>query len=116
LRSSYSGTGSWRRSRSSRPAFNRTVASRLPDYDLAAIAAGLGIECIPLSRDADVDAVLERVRGALAEGRSVFVDTAIDYTSRTYFTRGVVRTMLGRLPWSDRLRFVARAVVRKVTG
>ena len=97
-------------------AFNRTVASRLPDYDLAAIAAGLGIECLPLARDAEVDAVLDEVRSALAEGRPVFVDTAIDYASRTYFTRGVVRTMLGRLAWSDRLRFVARAVVRKVTG
>jgi hypothetical protein len=44
------------------------------------------------------------------------VDAAVDYGMKTYFTRGVVRTMLGRLPWVDRLRFVTRALARRVTG
>jgi hypothetical protein len=35
---------------------------------------------------------------------------------KTWFTRGVVKTMLGRLAWPDRIRFVARALVRQVTG
>ena len=40
----------------------------------------------------------------------------VDYSLKTWFTRGVVKTMLGRLPWKDRLRFVGRAVARRVTG
>jgi acetolactate synthase-1/2/3 large subunit len=44
----------------------------------------------------------------------VAVDVAIDYAEKTYFTRGVVRTNLGRLPWTDRLRFIWRAVGRRV--
>ena len=33
-----------------------------------------------------------------------------------FFTSGVVRTNLGRLPWTDRLRFVARAVGRRLVS
>ena len=42
------------------------------------------------------------------------VDTAIDYSEKTYFTRGVVKTTFLRLPRLDRLRFVARAIARKL--
>ena len=97
-------------------AFNRPVASALPDYDLAGLARGMGVECLSLSRDADIQAVLENLRGRMEQGRPVIVDAAVDYSEKTWFTRGVVKTMLGRLAWKDRLRFVARAIVRKATG
>jgi acetolactate synthase-1/2/3 large subunit len=96
--------------------FNRRVASALPDYDVTLLAGALGIECLPLPSDAQVDEVLARVKAVLAEGRPVMVDAAVDYSMKTYFTRGVVKTTLGRLPWPDRLRFVTRALVRRVTG
>jgi acetolactate synthase-1/2/3 large subunit len=97
-------------------AFNRAVASDLPDYDLAALARGMGIDCLSLSRDAEIDGVLQRMKAVLAEGRPVLVDAAVDYSEKTWFTRGVVKTMLNRLPWKDRLRFVARAVGRRLGG
>jgi len=96
--------------------FNRRVASALPDYDVTLLAGALGIECLRLPSDAQVDEVLARVKAILAEGRPVMVDAAVDYSMKTYFTRGVVKTTLGRLPWPDRLRFVTRALVRRVTG
>jgi acetolactate synthase-1/2/3 large subunit len=99
-----------------RTAFNRSVASALPDYDLAGLASGLGIECLTCKSDTEVDSILDRTGAILAEGRPVIVDAAVDYTLKTYFTKGVVKTMLGRLPWKDRIRFVARAVVRHVSG
>jgi acetolactate synthase-1/2/3 large subunit len=99
-----------------RTAFNRSVASALPDYDLAGLASGLGIEYLTCKSDTEVDSILDRTAAILAEGRPVIVDAAVDYTLKTYFTKGVVKTMLGRLPWKDRIRFVARAVVRHVSG
>ena len=96
-------------------AFNRAVASDLPDYDLASLAKGMGIDCLSLSHDGEIDGVLERMRGMMAGGRPVIVDAAVDYSEKTWFTRGVVKTMLDRLPWKDRVRFVARALMRKVT-
>jgi acetolactate synthase I/II/III large subunit len=97
-------------------AFNRKANSVLPDYDLAAICRGVGVDCLTLRSDGEIETVVNEVAAALAEGRPVAVDVAIDYSRKSWFTRGVVKTNLGRLPWLDRLRFIARAVGRKVTG
>ena len=94
-------------------AFGRKAQSELPDYDLAKLCAGAGVECLSLPDDASIGAAIDRALAIAAEGRPVAVDVAIDYSRKTFFTRGVVKTNLGRLPWRDRLRFVTRAVVRK---
>ena len=97
-------------------ALNRKTASELADYDAGGIAAALGVEALSLERDGDIPAVLRRVREITGAGRAVLVDVAIDYARRTYFTAGVVRTNLLRLPWRDRLRFIGRALRRRVFG
>ncbi len=97
-------------------ALNRKACSILPDYDLAALCRGLAIECLAVRDDSELPAVLDAVERTLAAGHPAVVDVAIDYSTRTYFTRGVVKTNLGRLPWADRLRFVARALGRRVLG
>jgi acetolactate synthase-1/2/3 large subunit len=95
-------------------AFRRKTASRLPDYDAGSIAEGLGIEWIRLEQDAELGPAVAFAREVIARGHPVLVDTAIDYREPSYFTEGVVRTNLGRLPWKDRLRFVARAIGRRL--
>ncbi len=97
-------------------ALGRKTASELPDYDLAGLARSLGVEALTLADDAGIPEVVARAKEIASEGRPVLVDTAIDYSRKTYFTRGVVRTNFGRLPWGDRLRFVVRALGRKVHG
>lgn len=97
-------------------AFNRAVASDLPDYDLPGLARGMGIGCLSLSRDSEIDSALGAMKRLMETGRPVIVDVAIDYSEKTWFTRGVVKTMLARLDWKDRLRFVARAMGRKLAG
>ncbi len=97
-------------------ALDRKVCSRLPGYDLSALARGLGVECLELSDDSGIEGVLERAQAIVSEGRPVAIDAAVDYSRKTFFTRGVVRTNLLRLPWPDRLRFVGRAFKRKVFG
>ena len=97
-------------------AMNRKVASALPDYDLRSLAKGMGCEFLHLDRDDDTQEVLTRARGMAEKGLPVVVDVAIDYSRKTFFTRGVVKTNLLRFPLRDRIRFVGRALVRKVTG
>ncbi len=97
-------------------AFNRRVASLLPDYHVGSIAEAVGVEWLSLDRDEQVEEVVRAAVATVAAGRPVLVDTAIDYSDKTHFTRGVVKTSLGRLPWRDRLRFVARALSRKLRG
>jgi acetolactate synthase-1/2/3 large subunit len=95
-------------------ALGRKTASRLGDYDLVELCAGLGVECLRLDANDAVAAVLERVVEITADGWPVVVDVAIDYSQRTFFTAGVVKTNLLRLPWADRLRFIGRALSRRV--
>ncbi len=95
-------------------ALGRKTASEVADYDLGEIGRALRVESLELKRDADIGPVLERVAAATAAGRPVLVDTAIDYSEKTFFTRGVVKTTFLRLPWRDRLRYVGRALLRRV--
>ncbi len=97
-------------------ALGRKTASRVGDYDLPTLCAGLGVECLRLEDDERIDATLESVRAATEAGRPIAVDVAIDYSKRTFFTAGVVRTNLLRMPWPDRLRFIGRALKRRVFG
>jgi acetolactate synthase I/II/III large subunit len=96
-------------------ALGRKSCSELPDYDLAGICRGVGVEHLPLQRNADVEATLGKALTVTRSGRPVVVEVAIDYSQKTYFTRGVVRTNFGRLPWSERIRYVLRALGRKLT-
>jgi len=97
-------------------AMNRKVASRIHDYDLAALAVGMGVGSLSLDRDEDAEEVLVEADRAARDGRPVVVDVAIDYARKTWFTRGVVKANLHRLPLKDQARFVGRALVRKLTG
>ncbi len=98
-------------------ALNRKALSELPDYDLEGLARGLGISCLRLDADEEVgDVVAEARRLTREEARPVLVDVAIDYSRKTYFTRGVVRTSLLRLPVKEQARFIGRALLRRITG
>ena len=95
-------------------ALGRKSCSELPDYDLAAICRGVGVEHMALRRNGDTEPVLGQALAVNRAGRPVVVEVAIDYSQKTYFTRGVVRTNLGRLAWPDRIRYVFRALGRRL--
>ena len=97
-------------------AMNRKTASIIGDYDVEAICRGVGVECLQMRNASEVGDVLTRARDISQHGRPVAIDCAIDYSRKTYFTSGVVKTNFGRLPWRDRLRYAGRAVVRRVLG
>ena len=59
--------------------------------------------------------ILEIARDAHGKGRPIVIESIMDETFRTYFTRGVLRTNFGRLPWADGLRFVARIAGRTLS-
>ena len=97
-------------------ALNRKVASELPDFEVEGIARATGAAFLELDSDDRVEEILARAEAYAADGRPVLVDVDIDYSRKTFFTKGVVKSTLARLPWPDRLRFVGRALTRRVTG
>jgi acetolactate synthase-1/2/3 large subunit len=97
-------------------ALSRKESSALADHDLAGLARALGAETLSLASDAAIRSTVSSAKEIADAGRPVLVDVAIDYSRKTFFTRGVVKTNFLRLPWGDRLRFVARAIARKLPG
>jgi len=97
-------------------AMNRKVASEVHDYELRGLAEGIGAHFLELASDDQVESVLGEAGRIAGGGRPVLVEVAIDYSKKTYFTRGVVKANLGRLPLKDQIRFVGRALIRRVTG
>ena len=95
-------------------ALGRKTCSELPDYNLPAFCKAVGTEYLALSRNADTETVLQKALELAKTGRPVVVEVAIDYSRKTYFTNGVVRTNLARLPWFDRVRMIARALGRRL--
>jgi len=97
-----------------RTTMNRAAASVLHPYRVEAFAAATNCAYLRIGRDAEIEATLTQVLEQARAGQPVMVEVAIDYSRKTYFTRGVVATTFWRLPWGDRLRLLARAVSRRV--
>jgi acetolactate synthase-1/2/3 large subunit len=95
-------------------AMGKKACSELPDYDLSAICRGVEVQHLALRHNSEIEDVLNKARAITQTGKPVVVEVEIDYSEKTYFTRGVVRTNFGRLPWRDRLRLLLRAVTRRL--
>jgi acetolactate synthase-1/2/3 large subunit len=97
-------------------AFVRRTSSDISDFDLGALCRAIGLEHLLLARDNDAIRILEIAKDVHGKGRPIVVESIMDDSFRTYFTQGVLRTNFGRLPWGDRLRFVARVAGRKMSN
>ena len=51
-----------------------------------------------------------------ARGKPVLVDVAIDYSKKTRFTEGIVKTNLERFDLATKARLIGRALWRRVSG
>ena len=96
--------------------YNRKTCTIVGNIRLEGIAIATGARYVAIERN---DQLASKIADALAtahKGQPVVVDVRIDYSKRTRFTQGVVKTVLKRFPLGDKFRFIGRAFVRKVTG
>ena len=89
-----------------------TVNSTVASYDVQAFAQTTGARTCRVRATRDLDEALSDAFATARAGRPVIVDVAIDYSRKTYFTRGVVKTNFWRLPWKERMRMLGRAASR----
>jgi len=98
-----------------RTAMNRDTCSVLPPYSVERFARAVEADYLLAATDADLDRVLSQALEHARAGRPVMVEVAVDYSRKTFFTRGVVSTNFWRLPLGDRLRALARVLARRLT-
>ncbi len=95
---------------------NRETATVLPGYDLEGFARTTGCRYFRIIRDTELDSVIPAALDLTRRGIPALVEVAIDYSQKTYFTKGVVKTVFSRLSWGDRVANIARAVGRRLVG
>lgn len=96
--------------------YNRKPCTVLGRIRLSGIAGAIGARYIAVEDNTQIAAGIREALAAAAQDQPSIVGVRIDYSKRTRFTQGVVKTVFQRFPMRDRLRFIARALLRKVTG
>lgn len=96
--------------------YNRKVCTRLGKVNLEGVAIATGAIYIKLKNNDNVQAGIEKALQNASKGIPVIIDVNIDYSKKTRFTKGIVKTNLDRFPFSEKVRFISRAISRKITG
>ena len=96
--------------------YNRKTCTTLHAIDIAGIAQAIGAAYLAMPNPESVASTMAQANQLAAAGQPVIVDVKVDYSKRTAFTAGATSTTFGRFPLGAKLRFLARALVRRVTG
>jgi acetolactate synthase I/II/III large subunit len=96
--------------------YNRKTCTVLGPLDIAGVAQATGASYLRLANDTDIDTVVTSALARAREGRPVLVDVLVDYSKRTRFTEGIVKTNLERFDFSTKARLVGRALWRRISG
>jgi len=96
--------------------YGRKPCTQLGKLNIEGVAMATGAAFLPMNDNAEIDGVIIRANEIAASGQPVIVTVRIDYSKKTAFTLGTVKTNFGRFPLNEKLRFLARAAVRHVTG
>jgi len=96
--------------------YHRKPCTILGDIRRSGIAAATGARYVAIETNSQIESGIREALATAAKDEPVIVDVRIDYSKRTRFTQGVVKTVLKRFPLRDRVRFIGRALLRRVTG
>ncbi len=94
--------------------YNRKTCTVLHDVKIKGIALATGCEFIRIDDNTSCADGIKRALELAAQHRPVIVDVNIDYSKRTRFTKGIVKTNLERFTMGNKARFIGRALLRKV--
>ncbi len=93
--------------------YNRKTCTIVPSPDYEALAKAIGCAFVKISDNSEV---VTGIANAFEQGRQgpVLVDVRIDYSKRTQFTEGTLKTTLKRFDLPSKARIVSRALWRRI--
>jgi acetolactate synthase-1/2/3 large subunit len=94
--------------------YQRTTCTTLATLDYASFAQATGCAYVAISGDGEIEEGVKAALEHMAEERPVIVNVRIDYSKKTRFTVGTVKTNVKRFDTRNKLRIVSRAVWRKL--
>jgi acetolactate synthase I/II/III large subunit len=96
--------------------YGRKPATQIGKLNIEGVAIATGAAYLPMNDNGAIAGVIKEANEIAAGGRPVIVGVRIDYSKKTAFTLGAVKTNFGRFPLNEKLRFLTRAAVRHVVG
>ena len=96
---------------------NRKTCTILSDkirFEGLAMMAGMAF--LEIASDMELDVRMDEAFGIYQSGRSVLVNVSIDYSQRTMLTKGAISVNLKRMPLEQKIRFIGRAIKRRLMG
>jgi Thiamine pyrophosphate-requiring enzymes [acetolactate synthase, pyruvate dehydrogenase (cytochrome), glyoxylate carboligase, phosphonopyruvate decarboxylase] len=96
--------------------YNRKTCTVLGPLDVGGVAQATGAKFFRIDSDADIEGVVRDALAVAQSGKPALVDVKIDYSKRTRFTEGIVKTNLERFDFSTKARLVGRALWRRISG
>lgn len=94
--------------------YQRTTCTALGSVDYRLFAEATGCGFVSIENDAAVAEGIDKAIAMMADGFPVIVDVRIDYSKKTRFTIGTVKTNIKRFDTRNKLRIVSRALWRKL--
>ena len=94
--------------------YNRKTCTVLHEVKIKGIAEATGCEFISIKENAACEEGIRTALAYAAQNTPVIVDVRIDYSKRTRFTKGIVKTNLERFTIGNKARFIGRALLRRV--
>lgn len=96
--------------------YNRKVCTVLGNLSIKGVAMATGARFLELKNNAEVEDIIKKALRLAGENMPVIIEVNIDYTKRTRFTEGILKTNLKRFNLGTKARFIGRAIVRHITG
>ena len=96
--------------------FKRKTASVIGNVNIEGVATACGASYFKMMNDAEIDTIMLQAFKESQNDVPVIVDVIIDYSKKTYMTKGVVKVNLGRFSFKEKVRFISRAIKRHIIG
>jgi acetolactate synthase-1/2/3 large subunit len=96
--------------------YGRKPCTQLGKLNIEGVAIATGAAYLPMNDNNAIADVIGEANEIATGGRPVIVGVRIDYSKKTAFTLGAVKTNFGRFPLNEKLRFLTRAAIRHVVG
>jgi acetolactate synthase-1/2/3 large subunit len=94
--------------------YSRKTCTVMGEIHLEGVAIATGCEYLSIENNEEIDEKISEAIRISNNNQPVIVDINIDYSKKTRFTKGIVVTNLERFPFSEKFRFISRAIVRKI--
>ncbi len=96
--------------------YSRKTCTVLPALQYAPFAESVGAAYVKIATNKDAEFGIGRALDFAEKGQPVVVEVNIDYDKKTRFTKGAMKANLDRFDFTTKMRFIGRALLRKITG